>query len=124
MNDILNRLYVQCGSDLHSDFVRSLFSEAAGEIERLRRDAEQDGRLQDEAHSDSESGISTSAEKMTARYTVCRNRCQCHPETCCCNDWAVCTSDGVTHATYYKKETADEVAAALNLALAAREATP
>lgn len=40
MNDILNRLHVQCGSDLHDDFVRSLFSEAAVEIERLRKDAE------------------------------------------------------------------------------------
>lgn len=40
MNDILNRLHMQCGSDLHDGFVRSLFSEAAVEIERLRRDAE------------------------------------------------------------------------------------
>lgn len=44
MTDILNRLHVQCASDLHDDFVRSLFSEAAAEIERLRRNADRDGR--------------------------------------------------------------------------------
>ena len=37
MKDILNRLEVQSQSDLHDDFVRSLFSEAAVEIERLRK---------------------------------------------------------------------------------------
>jgi hypothetical protein len=40
MNKILNRLEVQCQSDLHDDFTRNLFAEAAVEIERLRKDAE------------------------------------------------------------------------------------
>ena len=40
MNEILNRLEVQCQSDLHDDFTRNLFAEAAVEIERLRKDAE------------------------------------------------------------------------------------
>ena len=40
MNKVLNRLEVQCQSDLHDDFTRNLFAEAAVEIERLRKDAE------------------------------------------------------------------------------------
>ncbi len=54
MNDILNRLHVQCGSDLHDGFVRSLFSEAAVEIERLRRDAERYRWLKSNGRSDSD----------------------------------------------------------------------
>lgn len=49
MKDILNRLEVQCQSDLHDDFSRSLFAEAAVEIERQRKDAARYRWLRDTA---------------------------------------------------------------------------
>jgi hypothetical protein len=47
MNDILQRLEVQYQSDLHDDFTRTLFAEAAVEIERLHKDAERYRWLRD-----------------------------------------------------------------------------
>lgn len=46
-------------------------------------------------------------------YSVKRNSCSCHPETCCCNDWAV-YKDTEKHSTYFDKKTAEEVCKALN----------
>jgi hypothetical protein len=47
-------------------------------------------------------------------YHVRTNYCRCHPETCCCNDWAVHKPGGEKHSTYFHRETAEEVAEALN----------
>jgi hypothetical protein len=47
-------------------------------------------------------------------YHVRYNYCQCHPETCCCNDWAVHEPNGNKHSTYFHRNTAIEVADALN----------
>lgn len=41
------------------------------------------------------------------------NFCRCHPETCCCNDWAVHGPDEVKHSTHFDRGDADEVVAAL-----------
>ncbi len=53
--------------------------------------------------------------EYTDAYHVRSNWCRCHPETCCCNDWAVHAPDGEKHSTYFHRETADEVAEALNM---------
>jgi hypothetical protein len=47
-------------------------------------------------------------------YTVEVNTCQCHPETCACNDWRVVTKGGRKVSTHYLKEDAERMAAALN----------
>ena len=47
-------------------------------------------------------------------YHVRTNYCRCHPETCCCNDWAVHGPDGEKHSTHFHEETAGLVAEALN----------
>lgn len=47
-------------------------------------------------------------------YKVLPNSCRCHPETCCCNDWAIFTGDGEKHSSYFHIEIAEEVVAALN----------
>jgi hypothetical protein len=41
------------------------------------------------------------------------NHCNCHPETCCCNDYAVYVGDK-KHSTHFRKEVAELVARALN----------
>ena len=61
-------------------------------------------------------------------YEVIPNRCKCHPETCCCNDWAVYYNDGKDiyfdlrkenkHSTHFRKDVAELVARALNTELA------
>lgn len=48
-------------------------------------------------------------------YYVNRNRCNCHPETCCCSDWAVYRPNGEKYAPFYAKEIAEEVAKALTV---------
>lgn len=47
-------------------------------------------------------------------YHVAPNHCACHPETCCCDDWAVYSTSEEKHSTHFKKETAELVADALN----------
>lgn len=47
------------------------------------------------------------------RYTVRPNWCNCHPETCCCNDWAVYKgNEKIT--TFYARAKADEYVKELN----------
>ncbi len=46
--------------------------------------------------------------------TVVRNHCDCHPETCCCNDWKVLDKNGIKVDTFYAKESAVMFANALN----------
>ena len=48
------------------------------------------------------------------KATVVRNNCDCHPETCCCNDWLVLDKQGVKIDTFYAKESAVRVANTLN----------
>lgn len=57
---------------------------------------------------------SSAAGQTASRYTVGPNPCDCHPETCCCLDWAVFAPDGKKHSTQFTRRTADEIAAALN----------
>jgi hypothetical protein len=47
-------------------------------------------------------------------FTVGRNRCNCHPETCGCDDWAVFTPKGKKWETFYNKENADEIVKLIN----------
>lgn len=48
------------------------------------------------------------------KATVVRNHCNCHPETCCCNDWLLLDKHGAKVDTFYAKESAVRVADALN----------
>ncbi|HEJ6002048.1 hypothetical protein I5F53_03750 [Pseudomonas aeruginosa] len=41
-------------------------------------------------------------------FHVRRNYCDCHPETCCCNDWAVHDAEGNKLTTHFYREEADE----------------
>ena len=50
------------------------------------------------------------AEKHPDKWHVRSNQCNCHPETCCCNPWAVCAPDGKKQATYFNKGDAEEFA--------------
>ena len=52
--------------------------------------------------------------KYPNSYHVRTNYCQCHPETCCCNDWAVHDHNGEKHSTYFYRKDADGVANDLN----------
>jgi hypothetical protein len=52
------------------------------------------------------------------KYHVRINFCDCHPETCCCNDWAVHTPDGEKEITFYKKNDAQDWADFKNKELA------
>ena len=49
-----------------------------------------------------------------SKYTVGPNHCRCHPETCCCDDWAIFNPDRSKHSTHYSKEHADEYCFLLN----------
>lgn len=40
-------------------------------------------------------------------WHVRRNACNCHPETCCCDDWAVFDPDGKRYGTFFHKKDAD-----------------
>lgn len=54
---------------------------------------------------------------MNQTYSVGINFCNCHPETCCCNRYAIFENkDGkmVKHSTHYAEKTAKEIAASLN----------
>ncbi len=45
---------------------------------------------------------------MKPKYYVGPNHCRCHPETCCCNDWAVYDSeDDEVFETFFRKEDAE-----------------
>lgn len=47
-------------------------------------------------------------------YSVKMNRCSCHPETCCCDDWVVVDSNGERFGTYFRETDAKETAVYLN----------
>ncbi|HEU4375830.1 MAG TPA: hypothetical protein VFS02_20205, partial [Telluria sp.] len=53
-------------------------------------------------------------KKPNGKFTVGPTRCDCHPETCCCNPWSVLRPDGTTLARIYQKENAEEQARLLN----------
>lgn len=58
--------------------------------------------------------MSTNKQPLTDLYSVQPNRCTCHPETCCCDPWAVQDRHAKKHSTHYEKATAQLVADALN----------
>lgn len=47
-------------------------------------------------------------------YSVEKNYCNCHPETCCCNPYKIVDTNGEKFETFYTKEKAQIVANALN----------
>jgi len=49
------------------------------------------------------------------KYEVLRNRCDCHPETCCCRPWAVFQGKEKVE-TFHVKEVAENIAQLLNAA--------
>ena len=48
------------------------------------------------------------------KYTVEINHCNCHPETCCCNDWVIVSPEGYKISTYFRKVDAEHVVMLLN----------
>ena len=50
----------------------------------------------------------------TGKYLVEVNRCNCHPETCCCNDWVLYDPDGEKITTFFHKKDAEKLADTLN----------
>lgn len=46
-------------------------------------------------------------------FEVDGNKCDCHPDLCSCDDWAI-YKNGDKHSTYFDLETAKEVCNALN----------
>ncbi len=49
-------------------------------------------------------------------YHVRPNRCDCHPETCCCNDWVVYDGNGERDLDFFRKSDAQEWADTKNKA--------
>lgn len=47
-------------------------------------------------------------------FKVMPNRCDCHPETCCCNDWVLVDDKGKRYATFYSEKQVTEMALLLN----------
>ena len=47
-------------------------------------------------------------------YSVVRNHCNCHPETCGCYDWKIIDAAGKKISTHYVKTDADDLAGLLN----------
>lgn len=54
------------------------------------------------------------------KYVVQQNFCNCHPETCCCNDWVVVGPEGRV-GTWYRHEDAQRVADHYNESLQLKE---
>ena len=46
-------------------------------------------------------------------YKLERNKCRCHPETCCCDDWVI-IKNGEKFVTIFDKEKAEFITEALN----------
>lgn len=44
-----------------------------------------------------------------SEFKVVPNRCNCHPETCCCNPWAVVDQAGNVYATAYHQDKAQNM---------------
>ena len=53
------------------------------------------------------------ATRYLNAYVVKPNWCRCHPETCCCDDWAIYDGDEL-YSTYFRESEASEVCAELN----------
>ncbi len=52
--------------------------------------------------------------KAKGIYEVKRNWCNCHPETCCCNDWVLKDPTGKKVTTFFNREDAITLANKLN----------
>jgi hypothetical protein len=46
--------------------------------------------------------------KYPAKWHVRSNHCNCHPETCCCDDWAVHDQNGEKRITFFHKKDAQD----------------
>lgn len=55
-----------------------------------------------------------STPKYKKEWHVRKNYCQCHPETCCCNDWAVHKPDGEKCTTFFNHKDAVNYADLMN----------
>lgn len=53
-------------------------------------------------------------QQMKKLYTFGPNYCDCHPETCCCDKWAIYKPNGEKYVTVYMKATAEDLTEALN----------
>lgn len=54
-------------------------------------------------------------ERAFEIFKVVGNGCNCHPETCCCDDYAIVNvKTKEKHSTYFREETAEEVCGLLN----------
>jgi hypothetical protein len=53
-------------------------------------------------------------KKHPNEYHVRPNYCRCHPETCCCDPWAVFDGNGEKWETFWDKTIAERVAKSLN----------
>lgn len=74
----------------------------------MRMDTELEGR--------NECGISGHwpvPETKRPMYKLEKNRCDCHPETCCCNPWAI-LKNGEKYVTIFEKLKAQTIVDALN----------
>lgn len=52
-------------------------------------------------------------KKYPTDWHVRPNFCKCHPETCCCNDWAVYDPAGNKYVTCFTKVEADSLVTTL-----------
>jgi hypothetical protein len=52
------------------------------------------------------------------KYTIEVNRCGCHPESCCCDDYVILDPEGEEFVTVYKRADGDLIVEALNFQLA------
>ena len=48
------------------------------------------------------------------QYHVRKNYCQCHPETCCYNDWAVFEPSDEKHTSHFHRDVTETFAKLLN----------
>jgi len=53
-------------------------------------------------------------KKYPKKWHVRINSCDCHPETCCCSDYVVCSSDGERYSTFNNEAMAEDIAELLN----------
>lgn len=51
---------------------------------------------------------------MTIEFKVVPNRCDCHPETCACNPWAIVDNNGKKYSSSYLQEDAQALVDLLN----------
>ncbi|MCP4597815.1 hypothetical protein [Neptuniibacter sp.] len=48
--------------------------------------------------------------KHPKEWHIRTNSCRCHPETCCCDDWALYSPDGEKASTFFDETEAEKEA--------------